>query len=252
MTSDPSNAANPRLPCPQCGAAITLADDQPFRSCEHCSATLFLDLGHFVLHAYVAPRLDVRSAPGALQRFLKSAEITAPVSEVRAELVYLPFAVFARYEGTGSVLLTLLGGRSLPFDARAFSGALEPYDRAKARGTILEPELTLEEGRTLAGAAPEDQGRLVHVPFHQIRYSCAGRSYRAVLSALDGSGHAEVLPPASTASLDRSYAAWAAAATLVFLLEAAALPSASVAMAMMAPTILFFWWFLAGVQRANR
>lgn len=240
------------LPCPQCSAQIPVADDQPFRACAHCGCTLFLDLGAFVIHAYVAPKLDQTAAAGALIRFLKASEVTFEVSEVRPELVYLPFAVFSRHEGVASVPLTLIGGRSLPFDAKAFSGALGPYDPTKAKGIILEPDQTLEEARAKLGAGADEPARLVHVPFYRVAYRAVGRRYELVVSALDGDGHAELLPPASSAALDKNYAMWAGAATLTFIAESAVMPSPLIAMAVMGPTILFFWWLLLGVQRAHR
>lgn len=189
---------------------------------------------------------------GALERFLRALEITFPAAQVRAELQYVPFAVFAGPDRIRSVPLASIGSRSLPFDAPAFAGALQPYDEADARGHILEPEEPLDDARLRADAAPSDKAQLVHVPFYRVRYVCAGRRYEAVISALDGAGHAEVLPPPSSAQLDKNYATWAALALLTFTLEAFLMPSFTVAMAVVAPTIFVFWWLLTGVQGAHR
>lgn len=252
MAAAPTTSAPPRLPCPQCAAPIDLADDQPFRLCAHCGAALYLDLQHLVLHVHAAPRVGLAAVEGLLQKFLRAAEITTPPRQVRAELYFVPFAVFTGHEVVRSAPLTLFGGRPLRFEAQAFAASFEPYDAASARGQVLPPEASVEEARARAGAADDDRVRLVHVPFYRVRYLAAERRYEAVLSALDGAGQAEVLPPASSAELDRNYALWAGLALFTFCLEALLMPSLSAAMLALAPTVFVFWWFLTGVQGAHR
>lgn len=220
--------------------------------CAHCGATLYLDLEHLVMHFHAAPRVAPEAVQGHLERFLRAAEITSRVAQVRAEPYSVPFAVFSGHDEVRSVPLALLGGRPLRFDAQTFSSAFEPYDAARARGVVLSPDTPVEEARGRAGAAPEDLVRLVHVPFYLVRYVSGGRRYEAVLSALDGTGRAEVLPPASSAELDRNYALWSGLALFTFCVEAVLAPNLTAALAVIAPSVLVFWWLLSGVQGAHR
>src|SRR5262245_8594382 len=63
-----------RIPCTQCGGPLPVTDDVPFVRCAHCTATLFLDLGRYVLHGAVRARLGRRDVESALVRHLETVE----------------------------------------------------------------------------------------------------------------------------------------------------------------------------------
>jgi hypothetical protein len=241
----------PTLPCPQCRAPVPVVNDHPYLSCEHCTAALFLDLSDYLLHVYARPRLDKRGVQAALRGALQSSEVRGKLDRLEAELVYLPYFLFATSHGVRSVPGIALEGRALAWNPKADSSGLEAYDAASTKGTIIMPTASVVDARAQLGE-PSKEARLVHVPFYRVRYSNGDKPYSAVVNALDGSVSAGVLPPASSHAVTKSYMTWAGLAFGVFVLEAALLPGAGAPVLGIGLTTLIAWWGLRGIQRVER
>src|SRR5206468_5168420 len=78
------------LKCPNCGAPITPADDNPLLDCSFCGTRIYVDTSHAVLHLVVEPRLDGARAAEALARWLRNREVVGPVVPCSSELVFFP------------------------------------------------------------------------------------------------------------------------------------------------------------------
>ena len=229
-------AERPRGLCPQCRAEVPLDGAQPFTRCPHCRASLWADLSGVLQHSVLKARLGAGEARGALERYLRGAEVDPPAGESRVRLEYHPWYVIPRGldPRTGDDAPALV---SATHDAEfltaprraAEAGDGDPPSRGEVPADAwIAPALGPDEARAqvpgaATGASPGGM-RLVHVPVWRIDYAEGGRRWHAHVDAVEGDVSALMLPPASSRRMDRTATLWCAGAIGLFALEAAVLP----------------------------
>jgi hypothetical protein len=249
---DPSPTAS----CPQCGGPLALGDD-PFVRCGHCRAALYADVEGLVRHVVLRPRLGSGEARGALERYLRTAEVDDPPRDCALRLEYHPWWVVPTADGR----FLVQGAPETAFATAprraAEVGEGEPFDPELARtAEVVPPTLTADEAAARApqrpaasSAAAPGRARLLHVPVWRITFHHGRERYRVHVDAVEGEVDALALPPTSTARLDRVAAAWFAGTVLLLALEAALLPGF---WAPVAAFVLTGWALVTLVRRTER
>lgn len=249
MPALPTAAAS----CPQCGGPLPLGEDA-FLRCGHCRASLYADVEGLVRHTALRPRMGAGEAKGALERFLRTAEVDTLLRDAAPRLEYHPWWVVA----SGGVRHLVQGAPETAFATAprraAEVGDGEPFDPDLARtAEVVPPGLTAEEAAARVAdatdGAPARETRLLHVPVWRITFSHGGQRYRAHVDAVEGEVDALALPPTSAARLDRVAAAWFAGTGALLTIEAALLPGFWLTMAAFALT---GWGVVHLVRRGER
>jgi len=217
--------ASQPLKCPQCGAPIAPADDNPLLDCPFCGTRIYLDASHAVLHFIVEPRLDAARAGEALGRWLRSREVVGPLVPSSSELVFFPiWHLTAR--GTISVI-PAAGALFAGLDKIEIpAGDQKIFSHEKVRGArgeaarLVEATVPLEAAISRVGGS-DPSARLVHVPLHLVAYSFYGAVYRAAIDACSGQIYPVTAPRSSESVIDRKFAALLAAGLVLNLIALA-------------------------------
>jgi hypothetical protein len=213
------------MSCPQCGAAIDVGGDDPFVTCGHCRASLYVDLGGLLRHVFLRPRLGAGEARGALERFLRAAEVDTVLGAPAMRLEFHPWYVVPADGGAAIVR----GSSEAAFAAAprraAESGDTEPFDESVARtAEVVRPAISADEAVAQVDGGRAEGARLLHVPAWRIDFQEGGRRFRAYVDAVEGDVSTLALPPASSRRMDGVATAWLVGAIVLFAVEAALLP----------------------------
>ena len=241
----------PEVVCPQCGAAVPLADGDSFVACPHCRASLYVDLGRLVRHVVVAPLLGAGEARGALERFLAAAEVEIAGRGASSVLLeYLPWYVVPAADAPVFVAASPEAALAVrPRSARDV-GTASPFDATKLGGAdVVAPTLALEDAvaETEGGRVPGAQ--LLHVPVWRIDFADGSARYTVYVDAVDGEVSATKLPPASSRRMDRVATMWLTGAIVLFAVEAAVLPGVLLPGAAFVATGAAIYWFVGLGER---
>jgi len=211
--------------CPQCGGPFRILPDEPFARCASCRASLYVALDRIVLHLTVRPRLGAGEARGALERFLRAAEVDPPVLSPTPRLEFHPWWLVPWARGTA--LVPAAPESALAHDVRDATdvGDTEPFDPAIASDArVVAPLLTAEDAAERHEGGQADGARLRHGPLWRVGYHDGNRHHVAYVDAVEGVVDALALPASSTRRLDRSATGWFAGLTALFAVEAALIP----------------------------
>lgn len=225
MTDDAP--AGLRIPCTQCGGPLPVADDAPFVVCTHCRATLFLDLGRYVRHGTVRPRLHRADAESALRLHLESVEAEPPERIDGMSLELRPWYVVPAARGAVAVAAFADddGADPAPAGRAALSAETVPFEGAGDRGAAVVPPSILADAAVAQAEGGRAEGvRLVHVPVFVATWRHRGEPYRAVVDAVLGSVAASRLPPRAGSSMDTRAILVLGGATAACAVQAALLP----------------------------
>jgi hypothetical protein len=213
------------MSCPQCGAAFEVRGDDPFVACGHCRASLFVDLGGLVRHLLLRPRIGAGEARGALERFLRAAEVDTVVAAPALRLEFHPWYVIPGDGGPSVVRGSSQAAFAAAPRRAAESGDAEAFDESVARtAEVVRPEISADEAVLQADGGRAEGVRLLHVPVWRIDFQEGGRRFRAYVDAVEGDVSTLALPPASSRRMDGVATAWLAGAIALFAIEAAVLP----------------------------
>jgi len=214
--------------------------------CPNCRASLFVDSASVVRHSVLAPRLGAGEARGAVERFLRGAEVDALLTDVETRLELHPWWVVrdARGlgDGAGPRLVRASAACAL---ARPPRRAVEAGDDVAGDGDLLRradtlaPEFDADEAVLRAGlpaGAPPPVLVLLHVPVWSVAFSTGGKRHIVQVDAVEGEVDAWTLPPSSTRRLDRDALTWFLGSMGLFALEAALLPGLVAPLAAFAAT----------------
>lgn len=214
------------LRCPQCGAPVQPAEDDPFLACSYCATRVFLDAAGAVRHFILDPVLDAPTAHSALSRWLRGREVTGAPLPMTAEIVFFPMWDLAGREGSvavpgAGVIFEGLDRMAIPAgDLMVFAP-----DRVKGpRGEparLIEASVPLEAARSRGAARLRGLGesriaagipaRLIHVPLHFLTYAMHGGVYSAAVDACSGEVHPITAPRSAESRIDLSFASILAA-----------------------------------------
>lgn len=186
--------------CPQCGGALAVREEGSFTTCPFCGANLHLDPDAAIGHELVLPAVAAEEAPERLGRWLKEREVTSAPLEVATRLLWFPFWTLP--DGALFPAAPLLASNLSSF--RLPAGDRKAFTTELTRSAEIVAATVLVEGLAVPDA-DRPSLRLVHVPFHEVRFRLFARDFRVWLDAASGQVLAFDLPPTSEKRLDVTY-----------------------------------------------
>lgn len=189
-----------KITCSQCNGKFNVTSTEQMVTCDYCSSTLFLDLSGTVLHYYIEPTLDIRSAMKYVSRWLASHDIPVKHTMESSELFYYPVWFMERGEHTTWTPV----GANLGIDESCL--AFPVGDRKLFKPDIIKeariemPTLDLQAilKRWDVERITDSKKQkicLIHVPIFSVNYFHSGRIYNLLINASTGKASALELPP---------------------------------------------------------
>ncbi len=193
--------------CGWCGAPVALVEDQQFVTCDHCGASLVLDLHGQRPTYWMPPGVRENDLGGVLKRWLLERDIRiTPVVRSTTE-VLVPFWR-VEHEGQERFAPAVASPRFRTDGGPMPQGELKFFNPEGPEGPpasqCLAPDVPPDEAAYRLGVSPDHPASLVYIPVFEVQYSLRNRTVHAVMEAVTGRvWHSVPDLPATGSYLDR-------------------------------------------------
>jgi hypothetical protein len=217
-----------QIKCTQCGAGLDITEDTGFIVCPFCDSRLYLESDRTVRHFYLQPVIKAKDVAGFIGKELSRRELKDPAQVISAHIVFIPFWLVRMKE-------TTLSYQAADLEYSVFEqlkipvGELIPYEsELEGKFEVQAPEVSLEQ---IMKKQELDEYKdkvervdLIHIPFYKVRYSYKSAAYHSLVDACSGVAYAENFPASISKEKDRFFMIIFAVLSVVFTVEAFALP----------------------------
>lgn len=201
-----------QIKCTQCGAEVTVQQDETFIECPFCASALFLDKKKVVFHYVIACNFKPNEAEGNLKRWMsgnhtvKDLDLKSKIT--KSEFYYFPVWYFKTKDSAGDKIHLQPAASTSVSEIKKLqipAGALKFYDKNQHNDSeIVEPDVLYDSAQTWLKSTGVDlatvrEAALVHIPFYQFHYSYNGQSYTALVEASSGQVYSNIYPAKSEA-----------------------------------------------------
>jgi DNA-directed RNA polymerase subunit RPC12/RpoP len=196
-----------QIKCTQCGADVTVQQDETFIDCPYCGSALFLDKKKVVFHYVIENNFKPNEAEGNLKRWMagnhtvKDLDIKAQIA--KSSFYYFPVWYFKVKDAQGDRIYIQPAAATSVSEIKKIqipAGALKFYEKGKYNDDeMVAPDVLYDSAKAWlqsSGIEPEKvtETALVHIPFYQFYYNYEGQSYTALVEASSGSVLANIYP----------------------------------------------------------
>lgn len=201
-----------QIKCTQCGADVTIQQDETFIECPFCASALFLDKRKVVFHYVINSNFKPNEAEGNLKRWMagnhtvKDLDIKSTITNTA--FYYFPVWYFKTKDGSGDKIYIQPAAATSVSEIKKIqipAGALKFYDKTQfADDQLIKPEVMYDSAQAWLQSSGIDlntvqEAALVHIPFYQFYYSFNNQSYTALVEASSGLVYANIYPAKSEA-----------------------------------------------------
>jgi len=238
-----------RIPCPQCGGDVQVQETTGFVGCPFCGVSLFLDLTGVRPHMLLRARHGQADVLPLVRLWCDAHGLPAPSGVSIPCLVYRPFWRYVR-SGRSHLVPAWPTIEHRWAEVPVPDAAQHVFDPALIRmAEVVEPSVAEAAAR---GRAFEEDGTvmsagdLVHIPFYEVQAAVGSYRMQFSLEACSGRVFPDRMPPGARSAESRQAAGIAAAILgfLVMFLEAMLIPSAWLAVVVVALTVAALYWIL--------
>jgi len=201
-----------QIKCTQCGADVTVQQDETFIECPFCASALFLDKRKVVFHYLINSNFKPNEAEGNLKRWMagnhtvKDLDLKAQI--VKNDFYYFPVWYFKTKDSSGDKIHLQPAASTSVSEIKKLqipAGALKFYDKnLHNEHEIVKPDVLYDSAQTWLQNSGTDlntvsEAALVHIPFYQFHYNFNGQSFTALVEASSGQVYANIYPAKSEA-----------------------------------------------------
>jgi len=177
------------LKCGWCQADVMVQAEQMFVTCDHCKASLYMDLAGQRPTYRILPGIRENDIGPCIGRWLseRAVQMTPVIREVREVLI--PFWR-VEHDGREDFIPAVespyirAGSASVPSGDREFFNPESPEGPPPEK--CIRPDVPLEEAALRLGAPADSPGSLVYVPVFDVRYSLRNLTAQVIMEAVTG------------------------------------------------------------------
>lgn len=201
-----------QIKCTQCGADVTVQQDETFIDCPFCASALFLDKRKVVFHYLINSNFKPNEAEGNLKRWMAGnhtvKDLDKKAQNITSEFYYFPVWYFKTKDSSGDRIFLQPAASTSVSEIKKLqipAGALKFYDKTVHNDhEIVKPDVLYESAQTWlesSGVSLDtvSEAALVHIPFYQFNYSFNSQSYTALVEASSGQVYSNIYPAKSEA-----------------------------------------------------
>ena len=201
-----------QIKCTQCGADVTVQQDETFIECPFCASALFLDKRKVVFHYLINSNFKPNEAEGNLKRWMSGNHTVKDLDQkaqiVKSEFYYFPVWYFKTQDASGDKIYLQPAASTSVSEIKKLqipAGALKFYEKnTYNEDEIKKPDVLYDSAKTwLEGSGVSldtvKEEALLHIPFYQFYYNCGGQSYTALVEASSGQVYSNIYPAKSEA-----------------------------------------------------
>jgi DNA-directed RNA polymerase subunit RPC12/RpoP len=201
-----------QIKCTQCGADVTVQQDETFIECPYCASALFLDKKKVVFHYLIHPNFKPNEAEGNLKRWMSGnhtvKDLDLKATGIKSEFYYFPVWYFKTKDASGDKIHLQPAASTSVSEIKKLqipAGALKFYEKdTYNEHEIVKPDVLYDSAQAWlknSGTPLENirEAALVHIPFYQFHYTFGGQSYTALVEASSGQVYANIYPAKSEA-----------------------------------------------------
>jgi len=196
-----------QVKCTQCGADVTVQQDETFMQCPFCGSALYLDKKKVVFHYVINSNFKPTEAEGNLKRWMggnhtvKDLDLKAKVT--KSSFYYFPVWYFKVKDGTGDKIYIQPAATTSVSEIKKISipaGALKFYEKGLYNDDeMVAPDVLFDSAQTWLKNSGVDtanvaEAALVHIPFYQFTYEYETHPYTAIVEASSGEVYSNVYP----------------------------------------------------------
>jgi DNA-directed RNA polymerase subunit RPC12/RpoP len=201
-----------QIKCTQCGADVTVQQDETFIECPYCASALFLDKRKVVFHYVINSNFKPNEAEGNLKRWMagnhtvKDLDIKAKI--LKSDFYYFPVWYFKTKDSLGDKIRLQPAASTSVSEIKKLqipAGALKFYNNKDfADDQIVKPDVLYDSAQQWLQSTGVDlnsvaEAALVHIPFYKFTYTFNNQSYTALVEASSGQVYANIYPAKSEA-----------------------------------------------------
>lgn len=201
-----------QIKCTQCGADVTVQQDETFIECPFCSSALFLDKSKVVFHYVIANNFKPNEAEGNLKRWMAGnhtvKDLDKKAQMAKTSFYYFPVWYFKTKDSTGDKIYIQPAATTSVSEIKKIpipAGALKFYEKSQYNDQdMVEPDVLYDSAKSWLQSSGIDlntvkEAALVHIPFYQFYYNFNNHSYTALVEASSGEVYANIFPAKSEA-----------------------------------------------------
>lgn len=201
-----------QIKCTQCGADVTVQQDETFIDCPFCASALFLDKRKVVFHYLINSNFKPNEAEGNLKRWMagnhtvRDLDIKSQI--IKSNFYYFPVWYFKTKDSSGDRIHLQPAASTSVSEIKKLqipAGALKFYDgKEHAEEQIVKPDVLYDSAQQWLQSSGVDlssvaEAALVHIPFYGFTYNFNNQSYTAMVEASSGQVYANIYPAKSEA-----------------------------------------------------
>lgn len=201
-----------QIKCTQCGADVTVQQDETFIECPFCASALFLDKRKVVFHYLINSNFKPNEAEGNLKRWMSGNHTVKDLDQkaqiVKTEFYYFPVWYFKTKDASGDKIYLQPAASTSVSEIKKLqipAGALKFYEKnTYNEDEIKKPDVLYDSAKNwLEGSGVNldtvTEAALVHIQFYQFYYNFGGQSYTALVEASSGQVYSNIYPAKSEA-----------------------------------------------------
>jgi len=201
-----------QIKCTQCGADVTVQQDETFIECPFCASALFLDKRKVVFHYVINSNFKPNEAEGNLKRWMAGnhtvKDLDLKATGIKSGFFYFPMWYFKTKDSSGDKIYLQPGASTSVSEIKKLqipAGALKFYSKTEYPDEqMVKPDVLYDSAQQWLTSSGVDlsnvaEAALVHIPFYSFTYSFNSQSYTALVEASSGQVYANIYPAKSEA-----------------------------------------------------
>jgi len=201
-----------QIKCTQCGADVTVQQDETFIECPFCASALFLDKRKVVFHYVINSNFKPNEAEGNLKRWMAGnhtvKDLDLKATGIKSEFYYFPLWYFKTKDASGDKIHLQPAASTSVSEIKKLqipAGALKFYNKTDyADDQMVKPDVLYDSAQQWLQGSGVDlnsvaEAALVHIPFYKFTYMFNNNSFTALVEASSGQVYANIYPAKSEA-----------------------------------------------------
>lgn len=201
-----------QIKCTQCGADVTVQQEETFIECPFCASSLFLDKRKVVFHYVINSNFKTNEAEGNLKRWMAGNHTVKDLDKfatiTKTDFYYFPVWYFKIKDASGDRIMLQPAASTSISEIKKLqipAGALKFYEKGVyADEQMVKPDVLIQSATAWleqSGVKLDtvEQSALVHIPFYQFYYTFNNQTFTALVEASSGQIYANIYPAKSEA-----------------------------------------------------
>lgn len=201
-----------QIKCTQCGADVSVLQDETFIECPYCSSALYLDKSKVVFHYVIANNFKPNEAEGNLKRWMAGNHTVKDLDKkaqiAKTSFYYFPVWYFKTKDSSGDKIYIQPAATTSVSEIKKIdipAGALKFYEKTQYNDQdMVQPDVLYDSAKSWLQSSGIDlntvkEAALVHIPFYQFYYYFNNHTYTALVESSSGEVYANIYPAKSEA-----------------------------------------------------